>query len=293
MLFVEVDVVVLVRSVVFVCGHGPQARYPERAERRLPDVPRNVRAVEDSDAEHGSAQPAPNVERGGVGARRPSRRSLSLLLVPIVALSVMGTVANALTPKLLADHPLLLVALEPRNRNLLLTASRVDVVPFVVFATVRRIISDPLFFLLGHFYGEAAVRWIERQSGAGGRLVRLAERMFARAAKISVFLFPGILVCVMAGAVGMRPRVFLALNLAGTIAVVVALRLFAQELDGPVGALQRWNDRNVGWLTAVTVAAVVAWLLVQRVRGRSKIRSVAQIEQELTDPDRDPDKESG
>ena len=200
-----------------------------------------------------------------------------MLLGTIAVLTALSTVATALTPKLLADHPLVLVALEPRNRNLLLTASRVDAVPYVVFATVRRVISDPLFFLLGHFYGPTAVRWIERRSGAGGRLVQLVERVFARAAKAMVFLFPGILVCVLAGAVGMRVRVFLALNIAGTLAVVIVLRLFAHELEGPLGAVQEWNDRNVGWLTAVTVTAVLAWLVVQRGRGRSELPSVEDL----------------
>lgn len=213
--------------------------------------------------------------------RRPSARTLVLIVVPIIAITAVGTVTNALTPTLLARHPLVLVAMEPRNRNLLLTANEVDAVPFVLFAVLRRFASDPLFFLLGHLYGEGAVRWIERRAGGAGRVVRGIERLFAKASKLMVFLFPGILVCVMAGATGMRTRTFLALNVAGTLAVVIALRLFGQQLDGPVEAIQEWNDRNFRWLTAVTVVAVLVWVVVERRRGRSELQSVDEIEREL------------
>lgn len=215
----------------------------------------------------------------------PSRRTLALLVVPIVALTAVSAVATALSPTLLADHPLVLVALEPRNRNLVLTASRVDAVPFVVFATVRRVISDPLYFALGYLYGQGAVRWIERRSGPGGRIVTFVERIFDRTAPLMVLLFPGILVCVLAGALRMRPRTFLLLNITGTVAVVLALRQFSQQLDGPVGAIQDFNDANVGWLTGLTVALVLGWLVWQRVRGTSELRSLRTIEGELTTDD--------
>ncbi len=218
----------------------------------------------------------------------PGRRTLALLVVPITALTVVSTVATALTPTLLAEHPLLLVALEPRNRNLVLTASRVDALPFIVFATVRRVVSDPLFFALGRLYGNGALRWIERRAGGGARLVPLAERVFARASPLMVFLFPGILVCVLAGAVGMRTRPFLVLNISGTVAAVVALRFFAQQLDGPVGAIQDFNDANVGWLTGLTVVLAVGWLLWQRRRGASEVQSLGEIEDELTATDDHP-----
>lgn len=211
----------------------------------------------------------------------PSRRTLALLAVAIGALTAVSAVATALSPTLLAEHPLVLVALEPRNRNLILTASRVDAVPFVVFATLRRVVSDPLYFALGHLYGQGAVRWIERRSGSGGRLVSLVERVFARTAPLMVFLFPGILVCVLAGAVRMRTRMFLLLNVSGTVAVVLALRLFSQRLEGPVGAIQDFNDANVGWLTALTVVLVVSWLAWQRFRGASEIPSVRDLEHDL------------
>jgi membrane protein DedA with SNARE-associated domain len=197
------------------------------------------------------------------GTRR--RPSVAVLVAPIVVLGIAATVATALTPALAAKHPLLLIALEARNRNLLL-AREVDFVPYVVVATVRRTLTDPLYFLLGHFYGDAVVRWLERKGG-GGPAVRAIERFFARASYPMVFLFPGALVCALAGSTGMRPSVFLALNIAGTIAAVLVLRRFGDVFGGPLDALLDFFNRNVVWATAVTVALVAAWLLWQRRRG--------------------------
>lgn len=208
----------------------------------------------------------------------------------IVAFWVLGTVATALTPTLLAEHPLLLVALEPRNRNLLLTADRVDAVPFVVFATIRRVASDPIYFALGHLYGDGAVRWVERQvGGTGARSVRLVEKVFARARGPLVFLFPGLLVCVLAGATGMRTRTFLALNLAGTVAAVLALRAFADPLEPVIGPVTDFVEANQTWLTALTVALVVLWLAWQRARGRSELATVRTLERDLGATDTHPD----
>jgi membrane protein DedA with SNARE-associated domain len=202
-------------------------------------------------------------------------------VTPIVALLAVGAVANASTSWLAANHPLALIALEARNRNLLLVASRVDPVPFVVAGVVRRMLSDPLFFLLGHFYGADALRWAERRLGGGDRLVRLTERSFRRASGVMVFLFPGALVCVLAGVSRMRPAVFLALNFAGTLTAVIVLRLFAGVLEAPLEALLAWNDRNVKWVTAALVVTVAGSLWWQHRRGQGELRAARELTDEL------------
>nr|MDQ6910435.1 hypothetical protein [Actinomycetota bacterium] len=56
---------------------------------------------------------------------KPSRRTLVLLVGPILVIWIGATIATALTPTLATKHPLLLIILDPRNRNLVL-ARRVD-----------------------------------------------------------------------------------------------------------------------------------------------------------------------
>ncbi len=134
---------------------------------------------------------------------KPSRRTLILLVTPIVILSTAGTIATAFIPTLAARHPLLLIALDSRNRMLVL-AREVDLVWFFTVAFLRRTLSDPLFYLLGMLYGDRAIRWLEKKGG-GGALVTLTEGWFQKASYLMVFLFPGAIVCALAGATKMRP----------------------------------------------------------------------------------------
>ena len=198
-----------------------------------------------------------------------------------MAVFVVGTIGNAIHPTLVKDHPLWLVAMEPRNRFLLLVAGKVSFWPFLIVATVRRLISARLFYLLGYFYGERGVRWIERRMGEGGGVVRAIEHGFAKAAPVLVFLFPGAIICVLAGATGMSPVLFLVLNVLGTVTMVTLIYQLAEVLDGPLGAINRFYGNNPRTLLVVSVAVTLYWLWDQRRRGRSETQSISTIEKEL------------
>lgn len=71
-----------------------------------------------------------------------------LLTAPIALVTALGSIGTALTPYLSVHHPLALLALEARDRNLLL-ARHVALLPYVVVGSLRRLSTDPLFFLLG------------------------------------------------------------------------------------------------------------------------------------------------
>jgi len=197
---------------------------------------------------------------------KPSRRTLILLIAPIVLLSTAGTIATAFTPTLATKHPLLLIALDARNRMLVL-AREVDLVPFVVVAFLRRSLSDPLFYVLGRLYGDRAIRWLEKKGGGGG-LVTLSEKWFAKASYLMVFLFPGAIVCALAGATRMRPLAFAACNLTGTLASIAAVRIFSDTISSPVEALLGFFDRNLVLTTSITVGLVVLSLVLGKVQGR-------------------------
>ena len=199
---------------------------------------------------------------------KPSRKTLILLVAPIIVITSMGVIATAFTPALAARHPLLLIALDARNRFLVL-AREVDILPFVLVALLRRSFSDPLFYLLGRFYGEGALRWLERKGG-GGELVVFTEKLFKRAAYPMVFLFPGAIVCALAGQTGMSPAGFLITNLAGTLAAILAVRRFSDAISSPVeGLLDFFNDHLVA-TTAVSVALVILSLVLNRAQGKLK-----------------------
>lgn len=200
-------------------------------------------------------------------APRLPRRTLLLIVVPIVVLSVVGTVSTALTPALAARHPLLLIILEARNRNLIL-AREVDWVPFLLVAVLRRTLTDPLYYLLGKHYGDAAVRWLEVKAGMGS-YARLMERIFKKASYPAVFLFPGAIVCALAGVVRMRFAAFLAVNLAGTVCAVVALKVFGDAVAAPVEAVVGFFDHHLVATTAASIGLVLLSIWAGRAQARN------------------------
>lgn len=217
---------------------------------------------------------------------KPSRRTLALIVTPLIVLYVAAVVGNALTPTLVAKHPLLLVFLEPRNRNLILVSQKVDQVPFMLVGFFRRVLADPLYYLLGYLYGDAAVRWAEKRMGEAGSLVRGLEKAFAKAGPVVVFVSPGALVCVLAGACRMRPLLFAAMNVLGTVAILFALYAFGDVFEGPVSALNRFISHNFKWLTIMSVVLTAWWLWDQRRKGTSELESVSEIAKELEDGER-------
>ncbi len=213
-------------------------------------------------ADAGEQSDAPDPERESRSEpkgseRETQRRSLRLLLVPIVVLVVAGLVGGAFTPTLLDKHPLGLIALDARSRNLVLVASRLALWSYLVVGIGRRLIGDPWFYLLGRWHGERAVKWVEEQSLDDGTLVRWIDKYYRRAAPFFIFFMPGALVCVLAGASGMPPATFAAINIAGTVTMVVVLREFARFVDGPIEAITDFNGRWSKWLTLATVLLVV------------------------------------
>lgn len=210
-----------------------------------------------------------------------------LLVAPIVVLTTLGTIATALTPTLAANHPLLLIAMDSRNRMLVL-AREVDLLPFMVVGVLRRSLSDPLFYLLGRYYGEGAIRWLEKKGGGGG-LVTLTEKIFKRAGYPMVFAFPGAIVCALAGTTGMSPVGFLIANLAGTLTSVIAVRIFSDAISSPVEALLGFFERNMVATTAVSIGLVLLSLVLNRAQGKLEGASIDELEKELDAGDGDGD----
>lgn len=201
----------------------------------------------------------------GVPPTRRSRWRLVWLTTPIAVVSGLGIVGSALTPYLSVHHPLVLLLLEARDRNLLL-AHHVALLPYVVVGSLRRLCTDPLFFLLGRDYGPAGVRWLDRQGG--GRIVRVTEQAFRRGAYPMLIVFPGAVVCTLAGETGVPGTVFAVLIVGRTLGAVFAIRWLADLFSHQVDAALAFFDRFTLPATAATVVAAAVWLLWERRRHR-------------------------
>jgi len=199
-------------------------------------------------------------------ADRLSGVRMPFLVVPLLVLATTAIVGNAAAPALLANQPLLLLALNSTTRHLLLTSTTVDVVPYAAVALVRRSLEDPLLYLLGWRYGDAAVDWAAEHLG-GARTLHWMRRNFRRFGWVLVALFPGGVVCVMAGAARMGLVPFALVGFVGTVATIAAIRASGETLAGPVGTLLTLVTENWVWLTVLSVAMTIAWVARRRLRG--------------------------
>jgi membrane protein DedA with SNARE-associated domain len=186
-----------------------------------------------------------------------------------VVVWVAGLLARASLPLLIRDHPLLLIVLDARTRNLLLVSAKVGAAEFIGVAMVWRFAVFLLYYMLGRWYGDSALRWLGRRSRLNGWIIDRFEFIFSRFANPAVFLLSGKLVSALAGVAGMSPLRFVVLQLSGTVVQVVALRLFAQSQDPALGRVVELIDRNAVLLTiAFTVATFGSLVLASVIRHR-------------------------
>jgi membrane protein DedA with SNARE-associated domain len=212
---------------------------------------------------------------------RRRRRRLALLLAPISCLVVASMVGSALAPTLVVEHPVWLLTLDARIRHVLLVANQIDALPYYLIGTLRLTLADPLFYLLGYWYGEAALSWVESQSGSVGRLLRVAERFFGKASYPLVFLAPNNYICLFAGASRMTPPVFLTLNVSGTITRLVLLRLLGDVLEEPLDAVLDFISRNQLRLTLLTIGLVIAQAAWEKRRGTGELEAISELEERI------------
>jgi membrane protein DedA with SNARE-associated domain len=212
---------------------------------------------------------------------KPHRRTLTLIVTPIIILVIAGWVADASAPYLVDNHPLWLMALNARNRNLVLVANHVDAVPYYVVGTLRLLLSDPLFYLLGYFYGDAAIQWMEKQAPTYGRLMRSAEKWFGIAAYPLVFIAPNNFICLFAGAAGMSIVTFVALNVTGTIARLYIIRVIGNVFDEPIDSVIGFIQDYRVPLLIISIVLVLLTIWNERRQGAGEIEALTHLDEEL------------
>jgi len=214
------------------------------------------------------------------GPTRPSRLKLSLAVVPLVALTIAGWLGTAIRPNLIAHHPLGLLIYDPRTFHMVLVGTRVSLLAFVFVVIIRRLLFDPCYFMLGRWYGDAAVRWLEKRSPEIGTLAASVERWFPRWGRLLVFFHPAPVVMVVAGASKMSFKAFMFYDFLGTALVVVLARRFGWILEPVAKPVTGFITRQQVPLIAISVALVVFTIWNSRRNGHS-MTSISDVEADL------------
>lgn len=201
----------------------------------------------------------------GPGDRIVVRRCLWILAI-LGAGSMLGV---AFSLYLVNHAPLLLIALSPLGRHLVLVAPSVDPAAFMAVAFVRRMLFYTTTFYLGRALGPAGINWLESRAPRSGRFVRWVEGLFSRASHVVVLVLAGPTVSALAGIAGMRTAVFLALASVGLSVRLLFVLGFAELLRAPLEQLLALIDEY--WVpgTVVLVAGVAIYQTrVARTSGR-------------------------
>lgn len=207
----------------------------------------------------------------------PTRLQLWMVVGPLIVLFVGAQVGDALAPTLVAEHPLLLILLNSRTRNLILAVNQIDPAVFFVVATFRLLLSDPLFYVLGYWYGDSAVIWMERRSPSIGRGVRQFEKYFKSASYPLIAIAPNNPICLLAGSSGMRPRVFFALNIGGTLVRVALIMWLGETFEKPIDWVLDFITEYRWYLMAVSVTIVAVSGYREYRQGTSEVSALRHL----------------
>ena len=203
----------------------------------------------------------------------------------LIAMVVAGYVSTAFFSVLLTHRPLVFIALSSTNRNLALASGSLSWWSFFLVGFTRLLLPDPLFFLLGRWYGDSATRWMERKSPSYGQLMRQLERWFEKARYVMVVVMPNNPVCLFAGASTMTWTSFLVANVIGTIGRLILIRAFASVFADLLGPIRHFIGVYQKPLLVVSVVLVGYTIWSERRAGRSQIGDLANIEEEIDEID--------
>lgn len=229
------------------------------------------------------SRPAPTAAPAGpTYVHIPSKWASRVVIAVMVLAFVTGIIGTALSPTLVVDHPLLMVALNANNRYLILVTNDIGTVAFFTLAILRRVIPTIAFYLLGRWYGHRAVKWLAGREPASTDVVAVVQRLFDRFGAWIVAFAPMTFTCLLAGASRLRPKVVIPIVVVSITARLILIRWLGSEFSGTLESVVDWIDRTRGPLMVVTVGLVLITAWAQR---KQRANSFA----ELTSLDDEPD----
>ena len=223
--------------------------------------------------------------------RPPSRKAVTLVGSLLVVMVIMSQVGDLMTTTWADTHPAWLLSLNARNRILALVTNSLDAGTYYGVGMTRLLVSDPLFFLLGHWYGDAAIVWMEKRTKTWGQLLRQMEGWFGKAAYPLVFIAPNNPICLFAGAAGMPVRAFLALNLAGTATRLYVIRRFGETFEAPIDDVLHWFAEYRVPLFVLSAVLLVVSVALEARSGETEITAYSKLDDELEKAESDVESE--
>lgn len=201
----------------------------------------------------------------------PRRRLLLAIGVIFAALGALGT---AFSPALLAYAPIVLVALSPLPRHMVLVAPLVSPWAFFPVVLVRRYFISIVGYGIGALYGADTNAWIDARPPRWRAPMRWVVDHFGRYGPVFVALAPEPPTAALAGMTQMRGGRFLVALALGNLAYATGAYWLGR-------AFEAWIDTGIAWLrehvveatlVAVVLVGIGQWAqrAIRRRRGQSR-----------------------
>jgi hypothetical protein len=205
----------------------------------------------------------------------------STLLGVVAALGIANLIGIAFAPSLLKHAPLVLIALSPLGRHLVLAATVTPLVPFVMVGAARRFLVAALGFALGRAYGTRGIGWVKARYPKLEPLLAAVEWMFARAAPLLLLVSPGALVCALAGATGMRAWLALPLAAAGQTGWMIITYKLGEALAAWLAPIVAFIEAYMVPLTVGSIALALGYYWLRRRRQLGAMQALSGAPHEL------------
>ncbi|MFM7410936.1 MAG: VTT domain-containing protein [Actinomycetota bacterium] len=171
------------------------------------------------------------------------------VLVLTAMLFALGTTGTNLGPALVDERPRLVLLLSSRNRNLFGAAPYVDATAFFAVGFVRILVAAVALYLVGRWYGERTVRWVEETVGETPAIYRWVERAVDKAGGLAVVLMPGSnVVCVLLGHRKLSFAKYLPCLVVGIIIKLIVLRIGGNIFEDQVRWFLKSIERYQWWV---------------------------------------------
>lgn len=203
----------------------------------------------------------------------------------MIAVLSAGWIAGSVWANWHDSHPLALIALSPINRFLILTSNQLDAVPYFSVGLLRHLFPDPFFYLLGYWYGARALKWVSEGNGIATRLVGSDGRGLENPAHRRIlyplaFVMPNNWVSLFCGSARIPIRIFVTINIAGTLTRLLLCRWIARLLDDEIADLSDWISRYQMPITIISVICVAIAMTIQ-LRPGGSVRGMSHLDDDI------------
>ena len=211
-----------------------------------------------------------------------SRAVRTAVIASLVGFTVASWIGDLLLSFLIPNHALVLLALRDGVRTYPLAALYTGPVAYYVVALPRLVVPHLLYFVIGRWYGNSAVRWVEVRTPALGSFLRTSERWFAKAPVPSVSLLHVNAVSVFAGASPMSFRRFVVAKVIGSLGLLVMMREASSLAEGPLARLGGFIGAHRPLMVGAVLVAFSAMLWNQRrSSGETELEHLFKLDEEI------------